>query len=89
VKPYASANLSHSNFCYAGLGKLKIPMASEIEPAAFWLVAQCFNQQTNSVACVLERTIPTERPPLAGEVGANFSGEKGVAIISAADPLRP
>jgi hypothetical protein len=27
-----------------------------------------------SVALVRERTIPTERPPLVGEVSANFSG---------------
>jgi hypothetical protein len=27
----------------------------------------------NSVALVLKRTIPTERPPLVGEVSANFS----------------
>jgi hypothetical protein len=29
---------------------------------------------TNSVALVRERTIPTERPPLVGEVSANFCG---------------
>jgi hypothetical protein len=28
----------------------------------------------NSVAFVRERTIPTERPPLVGEVSANFCG---------------
>jgi hypothetical protein len=28
----------------------------------------------NSVAWVRELTIPTERPPLAGEVSANFCG---------------
>jgi hypothetical protein len=32
------------------------------------------NKQTNSVAFVRERTIPTERPPLVGEVSANFFG---------------
>jgi hypothetical protein len=32
------------------------------------------NQPTNSVALVRERTIPTERPPLVGEVSANFCG---------------
>jgi hypothetical protein len=31
-------------------------------------------QTTNSVALVRERTIPTERPPLVGEVSANFCG---------------
>jgi hypothetical protein len=29
--------------------------------------------KTNSVALVLKQTIPTERPPLASEVSANFS----------------
>jgi hypothetical protein len=29
---------------------------------------------TNSVALVRERTIPTERPPLVGEVSTNFYG---------------
>jgi hypothetical protein len=32
------------------------------------------NKTINSVACVRERTIPTERPPLVGEVSANFCG---------------
>jgi hypothetical protein len=31
-------------------------------------------RKKNSVARVRERTIPTERPPLAGEVSANFCG---------------
>jgi hypothetical protein len=32
-------------------------------------------KQTNkSMVCVRERTIPTERPPLVGEVIANFCG---------------
>jgi hypothetical protein len=30
--------------------------------------------QINSVAIVRKRTIPTERPPLVGEVSANFCG---------------
>jgi hypothetical protein len=30
--------------------------------------------KNNSVALVRERTIPTEPPPLVGEVSANFSG---------------
>jgi hypothetical protein len=32
------------------------------------------NKQTNSGAFVRQQTIPTERPPLVGEVSANFSG---------------
>ena len=31
------------------------------------------NKQTNSVALVRERTIPTERPPPAGEDSAKFA----------------
>jgi hypothetical protein len=37
----------------------------------------CFKMnrnKTNSVALVSKRTIPTEGPPLVGEVSANFSG---------------
>jgi hypothetical protein len=33
----------------------------------------------NSVALVRERTTPTERPPLVGEVSANFSEQRDVA----------
>jgi hypothetical protein len=32
------------------------------------------SHKLNSVARVRERTLPTERPPLVGEVGANFCG---------------
>jgi hypothetical protein len=32
------------------------------------------HKQTNSMVWVRERTIPTERPPLVGEVIANFCG---------------
>jgi hypothetical protein len=31
-------------------------------------------KKTNSMALVRERTIPTERPPLVGEVSVNFCG---------------
>jgi hypothetical protein len=33
-----------------------------------------YKQKQNSVALVRKRTIPTERPPLVGEVSVNFSG---------------
>jgi hypothetical protein len=36
--------------------------------------AMITNKQTNSVAWVRERTIPTERPPLIGEVSADICG---------------
>jgi hypothetical protein len=36
-----------------------------------------FNElQTNCRALVSQRTIPTERPPLVGEVSASFSGSR-------------
>jgi hypothetical protein len=39
----------------------------------------------NSVAFVRERTIPIERPPLVGEVSADFA-DRGCREVSAADP---
>jgi hypothetical protein len=33
-------------------------------------------KKRNSVALVRERTIPTEQPPLIGEVSANFCGSR-------------
>jgi hypothetical protein len=39
----------------------------------------------NSMAWVLERTIPTERPPLVGEVSANF-GDRWCRVVSVTDP---
>jgi hypothetical protein len=41
------------------------------------------NMLTNSVAWVRDRTVPTERLVLVGDVTANF------CMVSAADPLRP
>jgi hypothetical protein len=35
---------------------------------------QAIGLKTNSMVCVCERTIPTERTPLVGEVIANFCG---------------
>jgi hypothetical protein len=59
-----------------------------------WLIIQkCFScegcRPTNSVALVRERTRQTERPPLFGEVNANFWGLERCRMASAADPLRP
>jgi hypothetical protein len=33
-----------------------------------------YKNKTNTVVLVRKRTIPTERPPLVGEVSVNFSG---------------
>jgi hypothetical protein len=38
------------------------------------IVVQLPKPKLNTVALVHERTIPTERPPLVGEVSANFCG---------------
>jgi hypothetical protein len=38
----------------------------------------------NSVALVRERTIPTERPPLVGELVPSFA-DRGCRVVSAAD----
>jgi hypothetical protein len=35
---------------------------------------------------VRERTIPTERPPLVGEVIANFCADRGCHVVSVTDP---
>jgi hypothetical protein len=42
--------------------------------ATLIILKQNKNKQTNSMVWVRERTIPTERPPLVGEVIANFCG---------------
>jgi hypothetical protein len=41
--------------------------------------------QTNSVTLFRKRTIPTERPPLVGEVSSNFS-DRGCRVVGATNP---
>jgi hypothetical protein len=41
--------------------------------------------QMDSVAWVRKRTIPTERPPLVGEVSAKFA-DRGCCVVSVTDP---
>jgi hypothetical protein len=43
-------------------------------------------KKTNSVALVRKRTLPTERPPLVGEVSANFSEQRVSQSVSATNP---
>jgi hypothetical protein len=38
------------------------------------------------VALVRERTIPTKRPPLVGEVSVNYFACRGCRVVSATDP---
>jgi hypothetical protein len=43
------------------------------------------NTNNNAVALVRERTIPTERPPLVGEISATFA-DRRCRVVSATDP---
>jgi hypothetical protein len=40
------------------------------------------SKKKNTVASVRKRTIPTERPPLVGEVSANFFADRGCHVVS-------
>jgi hypothetical protein len=42
-------------------------------------------ERKNSVALVRKRTMPTERPPLVGEVVPTFA-DRGCCVVSATDP---
>jgi hypothetical protein len=48
--------------------------ASSLKFIEFELVLRKRSDVLNSVAWVQERSIPTERPPLIGEINANFCG---------------
>jgi hypothetical protein len=50
------------------------PKQSNIKASGIKACGYCVIKKLNSVAGVRERTIPTERPPLVGEVSANFCG---------------
>jgi hypothetical protein len=57
------------------LGKIsKIENQNIISILCISMLSHNILQPTNSVALVRERTIPTERPPLVGEVSANCCG---------------
>jgi hypothetical protein len=45
----------------------------------------CGDKTINKTNSVAERTIPTERPPLVGEVSATFADE-GCCVVSTTDP---
>jgi hypothetical protein len=42
-------------------------------------------KKKNSMVWVRERTIPTERQPLVGEVTANFSADRGCHVVGVTD----
>jgi hypothetical protein len=48
------------------------------------LLASNVKTKLNSVALVRERTMPTERPPLVGEVVPTFA-DKGRRVVSSTD----
>jgi hypothetical protein len=51
----------------------------------FWDVKTKLKTKLNSVAFSPQANY-TERPPLVGEVSANFSANRGCRVVSAADP---
>jgi hypothetical protein len=48
-------------------------------------VSTDLEKKKNSVALARERTMPTERPPLVGEVVPTFA-DRGCCVVSATDP---
>jgi hypothetical protein len=53
-----------------------VRLDSKKKPLNDMLVIAQQKQKKNSVALVRKRAIPTERPPLVGEVTANFCGQR-------------
>jgi hypothetical protein len=53
----------------------------ELQPVASVVVLL-----TNTEAWVRERTLPTEQPPLVGEVSANFFADRRCHEVSVTDP---
>jgi hypothetical protein len=56
-----------------------VPISLNITSMRFY---KFIRKQTNSVALVSARTIPTERPPPVGEVSSNFCGYRGVTWLA-------
>jgi hypothetical protein len=54
--------------------KMGAAYSSEKFVSTYYTTKQNKTKQKNSVVLVRKQTIPTERPPLVGEVGANFCG---------------
>jgi hypothetical protein len=53
--------------------------SAERSAPTFWKYYPKTKKKKNSVALARKRTMPTERPPLVGEVSANFRDIEGVA----------
>jgi hypothetical protein len=54
-------------------GKLGVGLC-EYDRAMYSHTRHIIKKKLNSMVCVRERTVPTERPPLVGEVIANLCG---------------
>jgi hypothetical protein len=74
-------DVGHCQRSCRGLFSLIDPDFADLESSVFKVSLASMNHHAkektiklNSVALVRERTIPTERPPLVGEVSANFCG---------------
>jgi hypothetical protein len=66
------AEITAQRFRIFGIPKLQIAMSAYFTKISYVIGHEGVTQPTNSVALLRERTIPTERPPLVGEVSANF-----------------
>jgi hypothetical protein len=66
------------NFSKALYPKNLLVYNSSYAQSVINILNKLHNNNSNSVALVRERTIPTERPPLGGEVSANFA-DRGVS----------
>jgi hypothetical protein len=58
-------------------------------PNASFTLSYHSTKKKNSMALVRKRTTPTERPPLVGEVSANFSGQRVSRRQRNESPLLP
>jgi hypothetical protein len=69
--PYAALFCSF-RFTIIDHGNPDNNLESSCTSDTFALITYTKNEKLNSVALARKRTIPTERPPLVGEVSANF-----------------
>jgi hypothetical protein len=66
-------------WCVAYIAYMGVHCYGDLVNFSHMILRVDFDLLTNFVALVRERTVPTERPPLVGEVSANICGLRGVA----------
>jgi hypothetical protein len=100
-KEAAVLNLIHSGTCLQGLMEMEKTIGqdspclgqdsnprppgsitSAADPTSIYGARQ---KKNNSMVCVRQRTIPTERPSLVGEVMPSFA-DRGCHVVSVTDP---